>query len=1220
MASSVPSRSFGKPSGSQPGAGLAVALLRAIAESVEPRESELLVEPLAQVVALLGSCPPGSLFSEWAPPPRQRLEPVPLTKARAFADESKDAAAFPPEAALSSTTDTPWVSGKVKDGNKWTLQLPEPMVGLAELVLTFGTEGSADVPSSVTAEVSADGVTFIPAGPAVVLSKEDSSDKPSEDAEESDPMSAGSAEEAKDADEVARLPLAPARPTQFIRVITRGKSGDEASVGTPCTHCILGVELLRQSSSRFSDSSGSALDAILQACAVAGHDDAAASSREAAIAASLAAAGATASARALTLAYRILLRHAANGATTLPTSLIVPLRRIASIVASEARNARSLAAGSLKPLSQGPVLVDEPPAAGSGGSVEPKFDTHHKGSGCEIDQGGRMWRSTSSSENYATATTGIKSGVATWEFMITEDSRDNEQTCMGIARRPVRNGSYQSSEDMWMIRAYNGLVYHEGSGISISNIHPDDKVKFRADMKRGTVHVWINGAPQNSGEPVFTGLRGLTIYPAVCGYSSGKQIKFLSYSMDEASAGSGASMPAVVSSNKDLATEVSATPQVEAPALESGASKFFRVNDENRKDAAAFSPTSSAPAVLKIAAAGAVAALKGGMPMGSTVRCFTAHFGRLTPAHVPSSLASSCPAASAAVSALGRLQKKGSTPRTLVSVAVDGTQQWRALIENEASLLSCRVPASDASIVTVTVSALSGEEDVPGVFMVDAGFSFGDSKVDLAEAIPLLGDATALGLSTPLLQDGGELSDDGSVPATVPLHQFLGELVALHTELLNAEARVTEAGLASVGPGGRNRSAGAAPGGASDEEKEKAAEAAEKEERFATSLSTVEAPLTLDTSDAAVEQIAKLLQESVATSESHPALLALAHATATCASLQARVWLQRVCASGIRPADLGVSLPGSKTAEEGPLSRLHAGLGVFDSEAGVTSAGKRLPRAASLALTAVDAGTPIFYPTASLRRKLVQSLVSKGATMEVQVRYPTLRSNAIAKVLGASASQSSDAAVALAERTAEAHPSLRDGRFERLIMLLQLDCKSRGWNVQLTGQWGGSLHLVVQLPAGAGTEVVSFLSTHMQSIFKRCNMSTWKLPQGCSKPAIPLEICRGRATDRVINALATAAIRIFPASTGLYEDILSDVKLAVAAGVPTSAPKVTRAPSQGIEEESSSSSSSAAAAAAAAAAVSALGADEVIEVSAPPRPPSAGGNGPPPPPGSCNSQ
>lgn len=61
----------------------------------------------------------------------------------------------------------------------------------------------------------------------------------------------------------------------------------------------------------------------------------------------------------------------------------------------------------------------------------------------------------------------------------------------GIATKPPYSRCYNSSQSLWMRRAYNGVLYNRGRQLpaaqSMSKIHPGDVVRCEVDMDEGTV-------------------------------------------------------------------------------------------------------------------------------------------------------------------------------------------------------------------------------------------------------------------------------------------------------------------------------------------------------------------------------------------------------------------------------------------------------------------------------------------------------------------------------------------------------------------------------------------------------------------------------------------------------------------------------------------------------------------------------------------------------------
>lgn len=69
--------------------------------------------------------------------------------------------------------------------------------------------------------------------------------------------------------------------------------------------------------------------------------------------------------------------------------------------------------------------------------------------------------------------------------------RSDECSVFGIAAKPPYSRCYNSSQSLWMRRAYNGVLYNRGRQLpaaqSMSKIHPGDVVRCEVDMDEGTV-------------------------------------------------------------------------------------------------------------------------------------------------------------------------------------------------------------------------------------------------------------------------------------------------------------------------------------------------------------------------------------------------------------------------------------------------------------------------------------------------------------------------------------------------------------------------------------------------------------------------------------------------------------------------------------------------------------------------------------------------------------
>jgi SPRY domain len=161
----------------------------------------------------------------------------------------------------------------------------------------------------------------------------------------------------------------------------------------------------------------------------------------------------------------------------------------------------------------------------SSGALPATFDTAAHSSNVELSEGDSVARSTSGTNCYAAGSIGFKSGTAEWTFKISKDSMNDECSCVGVCSRPVEGESYDSSKQMYMIRAYNGCVYSAGtSKATVRKLHQDELLAFRLDMSARTVSLQVNG--EDVGV-VFDGIEGDEIFPAVAFYSSDRAVTFV---------------------------------------------------------------------------------------------------------------------------------------------------------------------------------------------------------------------------------------------------------------------------------------------------------------------------------------------------------------------------------------------------------------------------------------------------------------------------------------------------------------------------------------------------------------------------------------------------------------------------------------------------------------------------------------------------------------------
>lgn len=153
------------------------------------------------------------------------------------------------------------------------------------------------------------------------------------------------------------------------------------------------------------------------------------------------------------------------------------------------------------------------------------FDAKDHSEDVSIEDGGKLFRSTSSSNQHALVGVGFRTGKAAWEFKLESDSSNDECSALGAAVKPVLSSSYESCPNMWMRRSYNGQLYHgTSSGYSaMSKVHPGDVLRIEVDLDAHTMSFKKNGEDEGVA---FTDIEG-EVFPAVCTYRSGIEIRLL---------------------------------------------------------------------------------------------------------------------------------------------------------------------------------------------------------------------------------------------------------------------------------------------------------------------------------------------------------------------------------------------------------------------------------------------------------------------------------------------------------------------------------------------------------------------------------------------------------------------------------------------------------------------------------------------------------------------
>ncbi|CAN0510629.1 unnamed protein product, partial [Ectocarpus sp. 12 AP-2014] len=148
-----------------------------------------------------------------------------------------------------------------------------------------------------------------------------------------------------------------------------------------------------------------------------------------------------------------------------------------------------------------------------------------------ISEDGQLYSALTSNNTCALLDVGVSHGKAAWEFLLEDDSPSDECSVFGIATKPPYSRCYNSSQSLWMRRAYNGVLYNRGrqlpAGQSMSKIHPGDVIRCEVDMDEGTLRFSVNGEKQDGG---FDDVEG-EVFPCAGSYRSGVTIRLLKMEM-----------------------------------------------------------------------------------------------------------------------------------------------------------------------------------------------------------------------------------------------------------------------------------------------------------------------------------------------------------------------------------------------------------------------------------------------------------------------------------------------------------------------------------------------------------------------------------------------------------------------------------------------------------------------------------------------------------------
>ncbi|XP_066930429.1 probable E3 ubiquitin-protein ligase HERC1 [Clytia hemisphaerica] len=140
---------------------------------------------------------------------------------------------------------------------------------------------------------------------------------------------------------------------------------------------------------------------------------------------------------------------------------------------------------------------------------------------CQIEEGSHTISHVRGGKGFAIIDKNLQEGCETsqfyeWKFLITKDVKGNEGTCIGICRQPLKNHEYQTSGDMYIYRAFDGKLYHNGEkAIRFKPFSQGDYVCCQYDKSRGTLSFGVNG---DDPQIAFENLPREPLYPFVLFY------------------------------------------------------------------------------------------------------------------------------------------------------------------------------------------------------------------------------------------------------------------------------------------------------------------------------------------------------------------------------------------------------------------------------------------------------------------------------------------------------------------------------------------------------------------------------------------------------------------------------------------------------------------------------------------------------------------------------
>lgn len=140
--------------------------------------------------------------------------------------------------------------------------------------------------------------------------------------------------------------------------------------------------------------------------------------------------------------------------------------------------------------------------------------------------------------SFAMMHAGLTSGVHAWELVLSHDKDGGECSCFGLAQRPVPSVGYADNQNMWLVRAFNGKLYHRGrllEGKRASKCRAGSRVRLVYNANSGTLAYTVFPIGSRSAvdcgvllRDVVPDIPGAPLYPVVAFYSGGRQVDIAS--------------------------------------------------------------------------------------------------------------------------------------------------------------------------------------------------------------------------------------------------------------------------------------------------------------------------------------------------------------------------------------------------------------------------------------------------------------------------------------------------------------------------------------------------------------------------------------------------------------------------------------------------------------------------------------------------------------------